>query len=499
MKIAFAKPSVPSEGAVAVGVLADRTLTPAAAEIDEATGGAVRRALEAAGRFKGERESGFVIPAPAGVSASAVVLYGLGKAEDLDAVKLRRIGGDLAARLLALDLPSAGVRVDPLEGAPVEPAEMAAEMAFGLRLRAYRFDKYRTEKKDESKPKLKTATLLVAGHTDAKKRFQSRDKVADGVFLARDLVTEPPNEKRPEDYAKRLEKHLTALGVEVEVLDEKKLRKLGMHSLLSVAQGSTHEARVVVMRWNGTGSETPSAALIGKGVTFDTGGLSLKPPQAMMQMKIDMGGSAAVAGTVAALAGRKAAVDVVGLVGLVENMPSGQSTRPGDVVGSLSGKTIEVLNTDAEGRLVLADLLWYAEDRFKPKAMVDIATLTGAVLVSLGTQRAGLFASDDDLAARLTAASEGEDEMLWRLPLGPEFDKALESEIADMRNIGRNAHGGSCIAAQFLRRFVREVPWAHLDIAGTVWSDSDGPLAPKGAAGFAVRTLHRYVTDSFES
>jgi len=499
MKITFAKPSVPKEGVIAVGILAERTLTPAAAEIDEATGGALRRALEVSGKFKGERESGFVIPAPAGLDASAVLLYGLGKAEELDPVKLRRIGGDLAARLLALDLPSAGIRVDAVDGAPIEPAEMAAEIAYGLRLRAYRFDRYRTEKKDEAKPKLAKVTLLAPGHSDAKKRFQRHEAVADGVFLARDLVTTPPNDKRPEDYAKRLEKHLTELGVEVEVFDDKKLRKLGMHSLLSVAQGSTHEARVLVMRWSGGEADAAPVALIGKGVTFDTGGLSLKPPSGMMQMKIDMGGSAAVAGTIAALAARKAAVNAVGIVGLVENMPSGQAMRPGDVIGSLSGKTIEVLNTDAEGRLVLADLLWYAEDRFKPKAMVDIATLTGAVLVSLGTRRAGLFASDDQLAQHLIAAADGEDEMLWRLPLGPEFDKALESEIADMRNVGRNGYGGSCVAAQFLARFVREVPWAHLDIAGTVWTDSDLPVTPKGAAGFAVRTLHRLVADHYEA
>ncbi|MBI3516382.1 MAG: leucyl aminopeptidase, partial [Proteobacteria bacterium] len=372
----------------------------------------------------------------------------------------------------------------------------AAHMAYGARLRAYRFDKYRTKRKKEELSKLDRVVFMVADSATARQAFAPLDKVADAICFARDLVAEPPNVIYPESMAARV-RTLTRLGLAVEVLGVKEMRKLGMGSLLGVAQGSTHDPRVVVMRWNGAARGKAPIAFIGKGVTFDSGGLSLKTSKGMEDMKWDMAGSAAVVGTMAALAGRRAKANAVGVIGLVENMPSGTAQRPGDVVTSASGQTIEVLNTDAEGRLVLADVLWYCQDRFKPVAMIDLATLTGAIIMALGHENAGLFTNSDELSDSLLKAGQSAGERVWRMPLAESYDKQINSDIADMKNIGEG-NAGSIIGAQFLKRFVNDVPWAHLDIAGVAWSKKDAPTVPKGATGWGIRLLDRLVRDYYE-
>jgi leucyl aminopeptidase len=387
----------------------------------------------------------------------------------------------------------ASVLVDTLEGAGIKAAEMAARVAHGARLRAWRFDKYRTKEKPEDKPSLKKLTLMVADPGEAKRLYQPLDKVADGVLFTRELVSEPANVIYPETLAAEAQR-LADLGVEVEVLGVKEMRRLGMGALLGVGQGSAHESKLVVMQWNGDAraKDKRPLAFVGKGVTFDTGGISIKPAAGMEEMKWDMAGAGAVIGLMRALAGRKAKINIAGLV---ENMPSGTAQRPGDIVKSASGQTIEVINTDAEGRLVLADALWYAQDRFKPRLIVDLATLTGAIIISLGHVHAGLFSNDDDLADRLIKAGRAVGEPLWRMPLGEEYDQSIKSDAADMKNTGDRA-GGSINAAQFLKRFIEgDLPWAHLDIAGMAWASKDRPLSAKGATGFGVRLLDRFVAD----
>ncbi len=367
-------------------------------------------------------------------------------------------------------------------------SEILADICFGAQLASYHFDSYFTEKTDEDK----VVKLYVGGDAPhaGKLLFADRQALADGVYMARDLVFEPANQLYPEVFANRCRK-LASLGLEVEVLDEPAMEKLGMGALLGVGQGSPRGSRLVIMNWCGGGAEAP-VALVGKGVTFDTGGISLKPAKGMEDMKWDMGGAAAVTGAMCAIAGRKVERNIVGVIGLVENMPDGNAQRPGDVVTSMSGKTIEVINTDAEGRLVLADLLHYVQTRFKPQAMVDLATLTGAIIASLGKEYAGLFANSDDLAQQLVEAGKSTSEPLWRMPMGPAYDKMLKSHIADVKNIG-GPYGGAITAACFLARFVINVPWAHLDIAGKAWSDTATPTVPKGGTGFGVRLLNRLV------
>jgi leucyl aminopeptidase len=497
MKISFAKPSLPSEGAVAVGVLEGKVLTPSAAKLDAEMSGGISRAI-AASKFEGKKDQTLLILAPAGVTVTRVLLVGLGKADAIDAAAAQSFGGTVVAQLLASGEHAVAIACDAIDGASIDPVTFAANAGFGVRLRAYRFDKYMTKEKKEDKPSLKKAILLVDDHGDAKAAFGPLDKVADGVILTRDVVSEPANVITPETLAEEAKK-LEELGVEVEVLGEKQMRKLGMGALLGVGQGSDRESQLVVMRWlGGDDKDAAPVAFIGKGVTFDSGGISIKPGAGMEEMKWDMAGAGAVIGAMKALAGRKAKANVVGVVGLVENMPSGTAQRPGDVVTSMSGQTIEVINTDAEGRLVLADALWYTQDRFKPTAMIDLATLTGAIIIAIGHEYAGLFASDDDLADKLAAAGKAVGESLWRLPLGDAYDKQIKSDIADMKNVG-GREGGSITAAQFLKRFTNDVKWAHLDIAGMAWGKKDTALCVKGATAFGVRLLDRLVADHYEA
>jgi len=387
---------------------------------------------------------------------------------------------------ILLDLPAAAMKPD-----------QAADFALGLGLRAYAFERYKTKRKeDEEKRGKLRLTLGVADVPTSRKAWGRREALCGGVVLARDLVNEPANVLHPEEFARRAA-GLKKLGVAVEVLNEAALKKIGMRTLLAVGQGSARESRVVVMRLNRGKSGAAPVAFVGKGVCFDTGGISIKPAASMEDMKGDMAGAACVVGLMRALAARKAGVNAVGVIGLVENMPDGKAQRPGDIVTSMSGQTIEIINTDAEGRLVLADLLWYVKNRFKPKFIIDLATLTGAILVALGHEHAGLFANDERLAERLLQAGTATGERVWRMPLGPDYDKLIDSKFADVKNTGgRNA--GSVTAAQFLQRFVDKTPWAHLDIAGTAFGTPPSDINASWGSGWGVRLLDRLVGDHYE-
>jgi len=485
LDVTFAAPALPSSGALVLLIGEDARPSGLWAQADEATDGAVARAFEAA-EFKGARGKTCTVLAP-GAGLSRIVAVGLGKAADLNPRVLEEVGGHAAAALGRE--PGAALAADQLD-----PAQ-GAHVALGAVLRAYRFDRYRTKEKPEDKPRLARLSVLAADRAKAEAAFAPLKAVASGVFLSRDLVSEPPNVLNPAEMAERCRK-LSDLGVEVEVLGPQEMRRLGFGALLGVAQGSVNEPRMVVMRWNGANKGKP-VAFVGKGVTFDTGGISIKPAGGMEDMKWDMAGAGTVIGLMAALAGRRAKADVVGMVGLVENMPSGSAQRPGDVVKSYSGQTIEVINTDAEGRLVLADVLWYCQEKFDPQFMVNLATLTGAIIVALGHEHAGMFSNDDALAERLIAAGQASGEKVWRMPLGDAYDRLIKSEIADMKNVGGRP-GGSITAAQFVQRFVNSKPWAHLDIAGTAWSTKDAACVPKGATAFGVRLLDRLVAEHYE-
>ena len=498
MKFAFAKPALPKSGTVAVTVAVERALGAAGQDLDQKTGGALTRAMKAS-RFTGKKEETLAILAPAGVEADRILLVGLGKPEDAAESAFQAAGGALVAALGSTGETEASVLLDLPAGSPLKAADAAAELAFGANLRSYRFDKYRTTEKKDAKPSLKKVTVLTAEADSAKRAYGRLETLADSVAYTRDLVSEPANVINPESLAERC-KDLADVGLQVEILDLKKLKKLGMGALIGVAQGSAFEPRVVVLRWNGApdAADRRPVAFIGKGVTFDTGGISIKPAAGMEDMKWDMGGAAVVIGTMRALAARKAKVNAVGIVGLVENMPSGTAQRPGDVVTSMSGQTIEVINTDAEGRLVLADCLTYAQETFKPRLMIDLATLTGAIIIALGHEHAGLFANDDALADGLLAAGKTVGEPLWRLPMGDAYDKDINSDIADMKNVGSGRGAGSIVGAQFLKRFVNDLPWAHLDIAGVAWSKKDAATVPKGGTAFGVRLLDRFVAEHHE-
>ncbi|WP_374570155.1 leucyl aminopeptidase [Phenylobacterium sp.] len=494
MEIEFVKfeAAAPEKAALAVIVFEGEVLSGSAADIDKASGGALTRAL-ANTRFTGGKGQTLDLLSPTGAPAGRIVLVGAGKREAWD---------DIAAEHAAASGYSA-VKASGLEVLRIAFADPAAERgavhaALGARLAAYRFDRYRTKEPAEKKPSI-TMTEIVAADPDAAlAAFADQAALADAVAFARDLVSEPANVLYPVEFARRL-KALEGLGLEVSILGEAEMKDLGMGSLLGVGQGSGRESQLVVMRWNGAADPAAQpVAFVGKGVCFDTGGISLKPADGMEDMKWDMGGAAAVSGLMHVLAARKAKVNAVGVVGLVENMPDGNAQRPGDVVTSMSGQTIEVINTDAEGRLVLADALWYTQREFKPKFMVDLATLTGAIIISLGNDYAGLFSNNDELSENLLAASKAEGEPLWRMPLPAAYDKQIESMIADVKNTGGRP-GGSITAALFLKKFVNDLPWAHLDIASTAWKKpSSVPTIPEGATGYGVRLLNRMVADKYE-
>ena len=489
MKITFSDLAVPTSGAAIAFATEGADLMPSAIALDEAIGGSITKAIKSS-TFKGKAGQSLQILAPGQGDLTRVIVFGIGKEAEFDVIAAQKLGGTVTSRALATGEKDLTILFD-MEG-------MACDFATGAMLRDYRFDKYRTTETKDDKPVLKGLTISARDHKDAKKQFDSAKKVVEGVFFTRDLVSEPANVLYPESFMKEVSA-LEKLGVEIDVLDEKEMKKLGMGALLGVAMGSARKPYMVVMRWNGGKKKEDPIAFVGKGVTFDTGGISLKPAAGMEDMKFDMGGAGVVSGLMKALAGRKAKCNVVGVIGLVENMPSSTAQRPGDVVTSMSGQTIEVINTDAEGRLVLCDALTYVQEKYDPRLVVDLATLTGAVIIALGHENAGLFSNNDDVSQQITTAGLSVDETVWRLPLGSGYDKQIKSDIADMKNVGGRP-AGSITAAQFLKRFItKDRPWAHIDIAATAWSTSDKEVTPKGATGFGVRLLDRFVADNYEA
>jgi len=460
----------------------------AAAAVWAGTGLAWAEAAEA-GAFKGKQGQALDI---LGAGGKRLLVLGSGKAGAATPLNgWTDRGGSLLAKIAATRAETVAVILDEPGATPAAIGELAA----GLRLRHYRFDKYKSVRSEDA-PGTLVVTLHVADPAATDIAIADRGATVDGTLLARDLINEPANVLGPVEFAARAAE-LAALGVDIEILEPEALQKLGMNSLLCVAQGSDRPARLVVMQWRGGNPDAAPLAFVGKGVVFDTGGISIKPAASMEDMKGDMGGAAAVTGLMHALASRKAPVNVVGVIGLVENMPSGNAVRPGDIIKAMSGTTIEVINTDAEGRLVLADALWYTQDRFKPRFMINLATLTGAIVVALGHEHAGLFSNNDELAIQLLNAGLSANEKLWRMPLAPAYDKLIESKFADIRNsVGRPA--GSITAAQFLQRFVNDVPWAHLDIAGTAFGAGNSEVNTSWAPGFGVALLDRLVRDYYQ-
>jgi len=493
-EIKFTKLEAPDSGSVVLLTDNKLKLGPLSAALEEAAGGPFSRAAAAA-KFKGAATKSLQILAPGGSDLDRIAFLGIGDPAKLTAQDWLKFGGSIppavggaAATTVVLERP---------DGEAVS-AQEAADVALGITLRTYSFDKYKTKKKDdEEAPKKRRFTIAAADPAAARRAWTAASAVAEGVAFARDLVNEPANALGPIEFAEQL-KGLSKLGVDVKVLGEPELRRAKMNALLGVAQGSERPPRVVLMHWWGGTERQKPIAFVGKGVVFDTGGISIKPSAGMEDMKGDMGGAAAVSGLMRTLALRKAKVNAVGIVGLVENMPDGKAQRPGDIVTSMSGQTIEVLNTDAEGRLVLADILSYVQKSDKPAAMIDLATLTGAILIALGNHHAGLFSNNDELAAGLTEAGLATGEKVWRMPLGPEYDKLIDSKNADMKNIGGRL-AGSITGAQFVQRFVENnTPWAHLDVAGTAMGSPANETNQSWGSGWGVRLLDELVRAKYE-
>ena len=502
--IQFQKKATKKANTIVVGVFDKLKLTSAAQELNDQYDGIIKDCLAHHPTFKGKTGETISIATGGGKDHKHIIVVGLGKKNELNNVAFETIGGKLFKTLQTAGTKNIAIHVEGIEDIKsTTTAEIAAHLALGLQLKSYSFKKYKSKKdKEEETSKIENISIITDANTAAKKLHETLSAVSEGVFLARDLVNEPPNKLHPESYAELIKEELKPLGVEVEILDEKKMQKMGFGALLSVGQGSIRESKTVIMRWNGNSkikkNATNPIAFVGKGVTFDTGGISLKPGPEMDMMKMDMGGSAAVVGLMKALAKRKAKANVIGIVGLVENMPSDRAYRPGDIITSHAGKTIEVLNTDAEGRLVLADALTYIQDTYKPEVVIDLATLTGAIMVALGFEYCGAFANDDKLWDQLKNASDNTGEKFWRMPLDAAYRKEMESEVADLKNLG-SRYGGSCSAAGFLEHFINDgTKWAHIDIAGTAWWRTDKPTTPKGGTGFPVRALNDFVAKNFE-
>jgi len=492
-KLTFSSFATPAKGVLVLFCEAGLKFGPAARQALAPTGDLVKRAATAE-RFTGKSGSSLDIVAPAGLPVARLAILGVGKAGKLKAQDLVKLGGAALGKV-----PSRAEEVAIFaEFAGALKPDQAAEIALGTQLRAYVFDRYKTKRREgEEAPAKPQITIAVSNPASAKKAWDSYSgPVADGVIMARDLINEPANVLFPEEFARRASV-LKKLGVAVEVLDVPAMKKLGMNALLGVGQGSRKDSRVVIMRWNGGKKNDAPVAFIGKGVTFDTGGISIKPAAGMEDMKGDMAGAACVVGLMHALAARKAKVNAVGAIGVVENMPDGNAQRPGDIVKTMNGQTIEIINTDAEGRLVLADVLHYVNTRHKPRFMIDLATLTGAIIVALGQEYAGMFGNDDRLCDRLTKAGQATMERVWRMPLGPEYDKQIDSKFADMKNTG-GRFGGSITAAQLLARFVDKTPWVHLDIAGTALGSPQNDINKSWSSGWGVRLLNQLVTDHYE-
>ena len=491
--IQFRPVELPASGTLVVFAADGMTLGEGARRADEASDGLITAAAEAQG-FKGKRFATLTIPLPRGLSARALVVVGLGDVAKLGEADWAKLGGTVAGALPSGPDTDVTVFAEGPEGALT--AEQAADIALGIVLRSYTFDIYKKKPSDEPDPAPRAVTLCVASTAAVEARWQAVEAIAAGTMAARDLVNEPANVLGPVEFAARAAA-LADLGVEITVMEPAELEELDMKMLLGVAQGSERPARVVLMQWKGGAEGAAPVALVGKGVVFDTGGISIKPAGGMEDMKGDMGGAAAVVGTMTAIAKRKAKANVIGIIGLVENMPDGKAQRPGDIVRSKSGQTVEIINTDAEGRLVLGDLLTYTIDRFSPAVTIDLATLTGAIIVALGHFHAGLYATEDDTAAKLLAAGTATGDQVWRMPLSKDYDGLIDSKVADMKNTGGRS-AGSITAAQFLKRYVGETNWVHIDLAGTAMGGPTTEISRTFGSGWGVRLLERYIADNFE-
>lgn len=511
MKISFTK-TAPASASVQVFLIAQGADLPESARaLDKKTGGLLSHAMKTHKNFSGKSGQCLTLPLPAGAGVKQAILFGVGETGAVKGAAAEILGGKLVAPLSAAGVTDAAVFVEALLE---DSAEIAPRLAAGYRLQSYKFDKYKTatakkEKKESDDPALEKLTFVLEGAAKADKAYAALGAAIDGTLYARDLVNEPPNVIYPDAFARRLKADLSPLGIEVEIFDEKKLKSMGMTAMLTVGQGSAFPPRLVVLRWRGAsdtaakkkkGAASAPLAFVGKGLTFDTGGVNLKPTGGIETMKLDMAGAAAVAGLIRTLAVRKAKVDVVGILGIVENAISGAAYRPSDIISGLSGKTIEILNTDAEGRVVLSDCLTYVQQTFAPRLVIDLATLTGAMMVALGNEYCGTFCNTDEMWREMEAASAESGEKLWRMPLDEQWRKDCESALADIKNTGASGRlAGACSAAAFLEFFVaKEMPWAHMDIAGTAWLDGPKPNRPKGGTGFGVRVLDRFVAMHYE-
>lgn len=463
----------------------------------------LEKVLKVKKHFKGKNGQILTFIPTVASEFSEIILLGVGKEADMKnecaPSKLRAAGGKLVAYLNGVEIDKVTLCINVGKKAPISATEVVHNIFYGMKLKNYKFTKYFVDKETDNKMYFKSVEICMHDSKDAKKLIAESEIVLDNVNFVRDLVSEPANVLYPESFA-AICKGLKKSGLKVTVLGEKEMKKLGMNSLLGVGQGSARDSQLVVMEWHGAKSKKDAPlAFVGKGVTFDTGGISIKPSANMGDMKYDMGGAGAVTGLMKTLAERKAKVNAIGVIGLVENMPSGTAQRPGDVVKSMSGQTIEIDNTDAEGRLVLADAMWYTQSKFKPKFMIDLATLTCAIVMALGENiYAGMYSNDDKLADQLYKSGQKSGDKVWRMPLCESYDKQINSEIADVKNTGNGRGAGSITAAQFLKRFTNKATWAHLDIAGMAWDKSGADASPKGATGFGVKILNQLVKDFYE-
>jgi leucyl aminopeptidase len=495
LKLNFTPLALPKSGTLVVLTDEKLALGKLASALQKKSGRLIEKAA-ASVKFKGKRNATLDILLPRNLRYERLVVIGLGKISEMKAIDWLNLGGRIASQLSAWKAEDASILAEVPDG-PID-VEKAADMALGARLASYKFERYKVKTRDKEGVRLKRLNFLVADAAEAKKHIARIYAVAEGVDIARELVNAPPNILGPVEFAAECKK-LIKLGVKVTVLAEKDMKKLGMNALLGVGQGSaaSRGSRLAIMEWNGGSKKQRPVAIVGKGVVFDTGGISIKPADKMEDMKGDMAGAACVTGLMHTLASRKARANIVGVVGLVENMPDANAQRPGDIITSMSGQTIEIINTDAEGRLVLADALWYTQSKFKPQAMIDLATLTGAILVALGQEHAGLFSNNDELAQRLLMSGKATGEKLWQLPLSEDYNKLMNSKFADMKNSG-GRFAGSITAAQFLQRFVNNVPWAHLDIAGTGMSANMSDINKSWGPGFGVRLLNNFIAEHYE-
>lgn len=509
MKISFTKTSPASSSVAVFPVVQGAGLSAAAKALDKKSGGLIAHALKAQKNFSGKNGQILSLALPAGAGAGRAILIGIGEKGSLKGAAAELLGGKLVAPLAAAGATDATIFMDEIEDAE----NIAPRVAAGYRLQAYKFDKYKTaaakkEKGAEDEPEVSKLVFVLDAATKAEKIWRDLGVAVEGTLYARDLVNEPPNVIYPDAFARRVKADLSPLGVEVEIFDEKKLKSMGLTAMLTVGQGSGFPPRLVVLRWRGAKESAAKKktspgplAFVGKGLTFDTGGVNLKPSGGIETMKLDMAGAAAVAGLIRTLAARKAKVDAIGILGLVENAISGTAYRPSDIISGLSGKTIEILNTDAEGRVVLSDCLTYVQQTYAPRFVIDLATLTGAMMVALGNEYCGTFCNTDALWEEMESASADSGEKLWRMPLDEQWRKDCESTLADIKNTGASGRlAGACSAAAFLEFFIdKEMSWAHMDIAGTAWIDGAKPNRPKGGTGFGVRVLDRLVAMHYES